>query len=129
MSCWLKRFASKPKPKRCRRKGHRGHEDAGRSRSGDQAAAGGLAEATVQEAKAVSLEKEGLAEAVVLEKKAVAEAKGIEAKATAIEKQGLAEANVDLEKYRSEAIGITEKAEAMKVWTASARSTKSSSCN
>ena len=56
-----------------------------------------------------------MAEAVVLEKKAVAEAKGIEAKATAIEKQGLAEANVELEKYRSEATGITEKAEAMKV--------------
>lgn len=48
-------------------------------------AASGLAEARVQEARAVSLQKEGLAEA-----------------------------NVSLEKYRSEAIGITEKAEAMK---------------
>ncbi len=79
-----------------------------------QAAAAGLAEATVQEAKAVSLEKEGSAEASVLQKKAVAEAKGIEAKADAIEKQGLAEANVSREKYHSEATGITEKAEAMK---------------
>jgi flotillin len=79
-----------------------------------QAAALGLAEATVQEAKAVSLEKEGSAEASVLQKKAVAEAKGIEAKADAIEKQGLAEANVSREKYSSEATGITEKAEAMK---------------
>ena len=78
------------------------------------AAASGLAEATVQEAKATSLEKEGSAEAIVLEKKAVAEAKGIEAKAQAIEKQGLAEANVSREKYHSEATGITEKAEAMK---------------
>lgn len=79
-----------------------------------QAAALGLAEATVQEAKAVSLEKEGSAEATVLQKKAVAEAKGIEAKADAIEKQGLAEANVSREKYHSEATGITEKADAMK---------------
>ncbi len=44
----------------------------------------------------------------------LAEASVIEAKASAMEKQGLAEANVELEKYRSEAIGITEKAEAMK---------------
>lgn len=79
-----------------------------------KAAATGLAEATVQEAKATSLEKEGTAEASVLEKKAVAEAKGIQAKAEAIEKQGLAEANVSREKYHSEAVGITEKAEAMK---------------
>ncbi len=77
-------------------------------------AAKGLAEARVQEAKATSLEKEGLAEATVLEKKAIAEARGIEAKAEAIEKQGLAEANVSREKYLSEATGITEKAEAMK---------------
>jgi hypothetical protein len=48
-------------------------------------AASGLAQARVQEARAVSLQKEGLAEA-----------------------------NVSLEKYRSEAMGITEKAEAMK---------------
>ena len=77
-------------------------------------AAAGLAEATVQEAKATSLEKEGSAEASILQKKAIAEAKGIEAKAEAIEKQGLAEANVSKEKYHSEAVGITEKAEAMK---------------
>ena len=49
-----------------------------------------------------------------MQKKAIAEAKGIEAKAEAIEKQGMAEANVSREKYRSEAAGITEKAEAMK---------------
>jgi uncharacterized membrane protein YqiK len=78
-------------------------------------AAAGLAEVQVQEARAVSLEKEGVAEATVLQSKAVAEAKGISAKAEAIEKQGLAEANVELEKFRSEAQGITEKAEAMKI--------------
>lgn len=77
-------------------------------------AAGGLAEARVQEAKAVSLEKEGTAQANVLERKAVAEARGIEVKAAANEKQGMAEAAVSLEKYHSEATGITEKAEAMK---------------
>ncbi|MGV3485594.1 MAG: flotillin family protein [Planctomycetaceae bacterium] len=77
-------------------------------------AAVGLAEARVQEAKAISLEKEGMAAANVLERKAIAEAKGIEAKAAAEQKQGLAEAAVALEKYHSEAAGITEKAEAMK---------------
>lgn len=77
-------------------------------------AAAGLAEARVQEAKADSLQKEGLAEATILERKAIAEAKGIEAKAEAYQKQGMAEAAVALEKYHSEATGITEKAEAMK---------------
>ena len=77
-------------------------------------AACGLAEARVQEAKAVSMEKEGIAAATVTERKAVAEAKGIEAKAAAQQKQGMAEAAVSLEKYHSEATGITEKAEAMK---------------
>jgi len=77
-------------------------------------AASGLAEARVQEAKAISLEKEGFAAATVLERKALAEAKGIEAKAAANQKQGMAEAAVALEKYHSEATGITEKAEAMK---------------
>lgn len=77
-------------------------------------AAVGLAEARVQEAKAESLQKEGIAQATVLERKAVAEAKGIEAKAEAHQKQGLAEAAVALEKYHSEATGITEKAAAMK---------------
>ncbi len=77
-------------------------------------AAAGLAEARVQEAKAESLQKEGIAQATVLERKAIAEAKGIEAKAEAHQKQGLAEAAVALEKYHSEATGITEKAEAMK---------------
>ena len=77
-------------------------------------AAPGLAEATVQEAKAVSLEKEGSAEATCWKRKRLPKPRASKPKPTAIEKQGLAEANVDLEKYRSEATGITEKAEAMK---------------
>ena len=44
----------------------------------------------------------------------LAEARVQEAKAVAMEKQGMAEAAVALEKYHSEATGITEKAEAMK---------------
>jgi len=44
----------------------------------------------------------------------LAEARVQEAKAIALEKQGMAEAAVALEKFHSEATGITEKAEAMK---------------
>ncbi len=44
----------------------------------------------------------------------LAEARVQEAKAVAMEKQGMVEAAVALEKYHSEATGITEKAEAMK---------------
>ncbi|XZE53749.1 SPFH domain-containing protein [Planctomycetaceae bacterium SH139] len=79
-----------------------------------RAAASGLADVRVMEARATALEKEGNAEANVTEKKAVAEAKGTAAKAEALEKQGLAEAHVMQQKFSSEAIGITEKAEAMK---------------
>ncbi|MCA9153262.1 MAG: flotillin family protein [Pirellulaceae bacterium] len=80
------------------------------------AAAEGLAEANVQKAKAEAIEKTGVAEASVIERKAVAEAKGQEAKAAAIEKTGTAEANVLKLKYSSEAAGIQEKAEAMKLF-------------
>ncbi len=79
-------------------------------------AASGLAQANVQEAKAVSLEKEGHAEASVLQRKAEAEAKGLEAKAVAVEKHGTAEAEVMRVKYSSEANGIQEKAESMKLF-------------
>ena len=79
-------------------------------------AASGLAQANVQEAQAVSLEKEGHAEASVLQRKAEAEAKGLEAKAVAIEKHGTAEAEVMRVKYSSEANGIQEKAESMKLF-------------
>jgi len=75
-----------------------------------------VAEARGTEAKAIALEKEGTAESVVIERKAVAEAKGQEAKAIAIEKQGIAEATVIEQKYMADANGITEKAKAMKIF-------------
>jgi flotillin len=79
-------------------------------------AAIGLAEAEVMIAKADATERTGTAEANVLQKKAVAEAKGQEAKASAIEKEGTAEASVMQLKFSSEANGIQEKAEAMKLF-------------
>ena len=79
-------------------------------------AAIGLAEAQVMIAKADATEKHGTAEANVLERKAVAEAKGKEALAQAIEKEGTAEATVMKLKFSSEATGIEEKANAMKLF-------------
>ena len=79
-------------------------------------AATGLAEAQVIAAKADAIQKEGTAQAVVIEKKLVAEAEGQKAKATALEQEGLAEAKVMHEKFSSEAKGIHEKAEAMKIF-------------
>ncbi|MCB0640669.1 MAG: flotillin family protein, partial [Phaeodactylibacter sp.] len=85
----------------------------------------GLSEAQVIEAKAKAKEQEGLLEATVLEKKAVAEAAGIEARTAALRKQGMMEAEVLKEKGASEAEviekkgiaeakGVAEKAKAMK---------------
>ncbi len=79
-------------------------------------AAPGFADAKVQEAKAAALEKEGMAQALVLEKKMQAEAAGeeqqglakarvIEAQAAAREKEGLAEAKVLEEKLGAQATG------------------------
>jgi uncharacterized membrane protein YqiK len=79
-------------------------------------AAIGLADAEVLIAKADATEKTGTAEASVLQRKAVAEAKGMEAKAVAIEKEGTAEATVMQLKFQSEADGIQQKAEAMKLF-------------
>ena len=79
-------------------------------------AAIGLADAEVMIAKADAAEKQGTAEASVLQKKAVAQAKGQEAKASATEKEGTAEASVMQLKFSSEANGIQEKAEAMKLF-------------
>lgn len=84
----------------------------------------GLSEAQVIEAKAKAKEQEGMIEAAVLEKQAIAEAKGIEAKASATHKQGLLEAEVLASKGESEARiielkaladakGVAEKAKAM----------------
>ena len=74
----------------------------------------GMSEAQVMHAKADAHEREGLVEALIIEKKAKAEALGIEAKATAIEKEGMAEAAVIKEKAMADAAGIEEKANAMK---------------
>ncbi len=83
-------------------------------------AASGLAEAKVQEARALAMEKEGFAEANVLaakaeviEKRGMAEAKVIEekmaAEAKGAEQVGLAEAKVAREKLAAEAQGSEEK--------------------
>jgi uncharacterized membrane protein YqiK len=74
----------------------------------------GMSEAQVMHAKADAHEREGLVEAIIIEKKAKAEAIGIESKAAAIQKQGMAEAAVIKEKALADAAGIEEKANAMK---------------
>lgn len=74
----------------------------------------GMSEAQVMHAKADAHEREGLVEAIIIEKKAKAEAVGIESKAAAIQKQGMAEAAVIKEKALADAAGIEEKANAMK---------------
>ncbi len=63
----------------------------------------------------------GLAEAQVIERKAIAEAKGLEAHAEATQKQGTAEASVMQLKFEARAKGITDKAEAMKLFNAVGR--------
>ncbi|MBX2871709.1 MAG: flotillin family protein [Saprospiraceae bacterium] len=72
----------------------------------------GLSEAQVIEAKAKAKEHEGSLEAVVIEKKAQAEATAIAAKAEAMHKQGLLEAEVLAEKGSSEAKVTSEKGSA-----------------
>lgn len=76
-------------------------------------AAPGLADARVREVAAAALEKEGLAEAKVLQERMAAQAQGEErmgaAKAKAGREVGLSEAEVLREKFRSEAEGLTEK--------------------
>ena len=80
----------------------------------------GTAEATViqkkGEAQAVVIDQTGTAEASIVQRKAVAVAKGDEAKAVATEKVGTAEATVMQLKYGAEANGIKEKAESMKLF-------------
>ena len=75
-------------------------------------AAEGLAQAKVQEAKAVADEKEGIIQARIIKEKMLAQAKGREqqgiSEAIAREKEGLAEALVIKEKLLSEAIGQEE---------------------
>ncbi|WP_036154425.1 flotillin family protein [Maribacter forsetii] len=74
----------------------------------------GMSEAQVMHAKADAYEREGIVQAIIIEKKAKAEATGIEAKAEAKRKDGLAEADVIKEKALADAAGIEEKANAMK---------------
>ncbi|MDO6736910.1 SPFH domain-containing protein [Wenyingzhuangia sp. 2_MG-2023] len=74
----------------------------------------GLSEAQVLHAKADAHEREGLVQANIIEKTALAEAVGIEVRAAAMKKQGLAEADIIKEKALADAAGIEEKAEAMK---------------
>ena len=78
-------------------------------------AAPGLADAQVITAKADAIEKQGTAEAIVLQRKAEADARGKEALAQAVQKQGTAEATVLELKFSADAKGITQKAEAMKL--------------
>ena len=79
-------------------------------------AAVGFAEAQVMIRRAEAIEKEGLAQAVVIQRKTEAEAKGQEAMAEATRKQGTADAEVLELKFSADAKGITQKAEAMKLF-------------
>ena len=80
-----------------------------------ESAAKGLGEAKVMQAKADATEKQGVVDALVLQRKAEAEALGQKAKAEAIEKEGTAEAKVLELKFAADAQGISQKAEAMKL--------------
>lgn len=99
-------------------------------------AAPGLADAKVQEAKATALEKEGVAEAVVIRAKGDAEADALlgtgkaeadviaaqgDAKAKAERELGLANAEVTREQFKAEADGLVEKFEAMNTMSEDAR--------
>jgi uncharacterized membrane protein YqiK len=74
----------------------------------------GLSEAQVMHAKAEAIERQGIVDALIIQKKAEAEANGIIAKAAAKRQDGLAEAEVIKEKALADAAGIEEKANAMK---------------
>lgn len=74
----------------------------------------GMSEAQVMHAKADAHERQGLVDAIIIEKKAKAEATGTLAKAEALKEEGIAEAEVIKQKALAEATGIEEKAEAMK---------------
>ena len=69
----------------------------------------GLSEAQVIEAKALAKEREGNAEANVIEKKMFAEAKGVQAQAEANHKAGLLQAEVISEQGKAEATVTGEK--------------------
>lgn len=79
-----------------------------------EAAAIGLAEARVQEAKAASLEKEGIAEATIIK------AKG-DAEADALLGTGTAQADVTRAQFKAEADGLVDKFDAMNSMSDQAR--------
>lgn len=88
-------------------------------------AATGLAAARVREVTAAVMEKEGLADAKVLEEKLSAQARGEEqlgaAKASATRDQGMAEAAVLLERFNAEAEGLGKKFGALDALSDNAR--------
>jgi uncharacterized membrane protein YqiK len=88
-------------------------------------AATGLAAARVREVTAAAMEKEGLADAKVLEEKLSAQARGEEqlgaAKASATRDQGMAEAAVLLERFNAEAEGLGKKFGALDALSDNAR--------
>jgi uncharacterized membrane protein YqiK len=69
----------------------------------------------IADAKVIDNSVEGIAEAKVIESKALAEAKGQSAKVEVKEKDGIVEADILKRKYLSEAEGIKEKANSMKL--------------
>jgi uncharacterized membrane protein YqiK len=80
-----------------------------------QTAAPGLGNVRVREAEAQAIEKQGRAEAQVLEEKGLAEVRVKEQDAVAVEKQGRAEAVAIQAKLEGESAGLAKKAEAMKL--------------
>ena len=88
-------------------------------------AAPGLAEAKVQEVKAISLEKEGLAKAAIIEATGNAEAEVVskkgDAQASATRNVGMAEAEVTKEQFKAEASGLVDKFKAMGTMSDKAR--------
>lgn len=99
-------------------------------------AAPGFAEAKVAEAKAVALEKEGVAEAAVVKAKGDAEAAALfdtgkakaevtaalgDAEAKAARELGLANAEITREQFKAEADGLVDKFEAMNSMSSQAR--------
>lgn len=85
----------------------------------------GIAQAVIQEAKAVALEKEGLAKANVIKATGEAEAdarlKAGQAKAVSDREIGMANADVTREQFKAEADGLVDKFNAMGSMNDSAR--------
>ncbi len=84
-----------------------------------EVAAPGLAQVRVREAEAVAYEKQGIAEAVVVDRKGQAEAAAYEkqgvAESVVVERKGAAEGSAIRERTTAEAKGISEKAASMKI--------------